>query len=390
MNNAKTNTSIAKNLFLSDLEILTKKQLAELLGDVTLEKKKKDDLLLEVKKQISSDFQIRKLYKVYAEQLALYPYDLEKILNITKSERKRWTEEERLPVVHQQVMYKWGKHIHVPMYDRYAIHQITPEKLKKWRKEQEENKKQRKKIGVKKTKITKNKNEQMREEFKKEWRNKLISWHKEDPHLAATLNLAFWTLWISRWAKENQMKQMKAIKEETFEGYKHQKEVLYQHKNKAIELLKQSPYAKTTFYRPAERADKIFVYFCSAHYRDWVDKREQMYDFYSKWDFLHDHREDIITCGECHYEADKDFYSLYHLEIADKWEMDYHFSFHTPYPIGISFFPSPEKLEFVKHQEQEGIFRFGRPLFGEEKIIHAEKRVLKEFHEAVVKYKLYL
>ncbi len=384
------NTSNSKDLFLSNCEMLTKTQLAELLGDVSLEKKKKDELLSEVKKLLPSDFQIRKFYKDYAKTLAIHPYDLEKILRISKTERQRWTEEERLVVVYHEVLHKWGKQVQVPMYDRFAINQITPEKLRKWREEHEEHKKQTKMIGVKKAKVTKNKNDQMREDFKKEWKKKLISWHKEDPHLAATLNLAFWTLWISRWAKENQIKQMKAIKEETLEGYKAQKEVLYQYKNNGIELLKQSPFAKVTFYRPEERADKEFVYFCNDHYIVWVEKREQIYDFYSKWDFLRDHKEDIIICGECHYEADKDFYSLYHLEIADKREQDYHFSFHTPYPIGKCFFPSPEKLEFVKHQEQEGIFRFGRSLFGEEKIIHTEKKVLKEFHDAVEKYKLYL
>jgi len=383
-------TSIAKNLFLSNCELLTKAQLATLLGDLSLERKKKEELLSEVRKLTLSDFQIRKFYKDYAKTLAISPNDLEKELSITKGERLRWTKEERLPVAYHEVLYKWGKHIQVPMYDRYAIYQITTEKMKRWREEQEEQKARTKKVGMKKGRITKNKNDQKREDFEKEWKKKLISWHKEDPHLAATLNLAFWTLWISRWAKENHIKQMKAIKDETFERYQSQKELNYQYKNMSMKFLKQSPFAKLTFYRPEESADKEFVYFCKDHYFLWVEKRELKYDFYSKWDFLKDHKGDIISCEDCHYESDKDYYSLYYLEISDIREQDYHFSFHTPYPLGKNFFPSPEKLEFVKHQEQEGIFRFGRSLFGEEKIIHTEKKVLKAFHEAVEKYKLYL
>ena len=112
---------VIKKKFYVDVQKLTKEQLAQILEDPALEKKKKEVLLSEVKKSITSDFQIRKLYKKFAEAMAIHPNDLEEILNITKTERKRWTEEKRLKVALYHVFKKWGKDISVPLYDRYAV-----------------------------------------------------------------------------------------------------------------------------------------------------------------------------------------------------------------------------------------------------------------------------
>lgn len=59
------------------------------------------------------------------------------------------------------------------------------------------------------------------------------------------------------------------------------------------------------------------------------------------------------------------------------------FSFHMPYPIGKNIFPAAKKLPHVEHEEQDGLFRFGRPLLVQEKIIHREKDVLAHFEQAL-------
>jgi hypothetical protein len=51
--------------------------------------------------------------------------------------------------------------------------------------------------------------------------------------------------------------------------------------------------------------------------------------------------------------------------------------------------PLKDNLPRVHHTEQEGMFRFGRSLFEEEKIVFKEKEVLKHFQEAVQKFSLY-
>jgi hypothetical protein len=97
----------------------------------------------------------------------------------------------------------------------------------------------------------------------------------------------------------------------------------------------------------------------------------------------------VHKCAECEVETEKDYYSLYYLEIADERLPDFTFSFHTPYPIGISIFPNKADLERIDHQEQEGIFRFGRTVINDEKIVFKEKEMLKRFEEAKQKFMLY-
>jgi hypothetical protein len=84
------------------------------------------------------------------------------------------------------------------------------------------------------------------------------------------------------------------------------------------------------------------------------------------------------------------YYSLYYLIIEDNENKELSFSFHIPYPIGKNIFPSPKELQKVIHEEQEGMFRFGRTLYQEEKITFKEKEVEKRMEKTLTKYKLYL
>jgi hypothetical protein len=58
-----------------------------------------------------------------------------------------------------------------------------------------------------------------------------------------------------------------------------------------------------------------------------------------------------------------------------------------PYPIGKTFFPKPKNLPKVDHVEQDGLFRFGRQLFSQERITHREKDVLVNFEQALAETK---
>jgi len=46
-------------------------------------------------------------------------------------------------------------------------------------------------------------------------------------------------------------------------------------------------------------------------------------------------------------------------------------------------------LPQVEHNEQDGIFRFGRALFDDEKIIYREKNVIDNFNAAFKKLSLF-
>ena len=53
---------------------------------------------------------------------------------------------------------------------------------------------------------------------------------------------------------------------------------------------------------------------------------------------------------------------------------------------GKIFSPSPSELPLVNHQENEGLFRFGRPLEDDELVTHTEKTVLDNFQDAVANF----
>jgi hypothetical protein len=112
--------------------------------------------------------------------------------------------------------------------------------------------------------------------------------------------------------------------------------------------------------------------------------------YWDKWDFFYQNRKLVNKCRECVYSDIKDYYSLYYLEIKSDKFPDFSFSFHTPYPIGRKFLPHPETLPYVDHVEQDGIFRFGRPLLEQEKVIHTEKDVLLKFEAALAEAKKFV
>lgn len=375
-----------KQIIINNLDKLTKEDICEFIKSGKMSKKK-DVLINELREKIKeNELIIARLYKEYSERFALDWKETEEILGCSKTERLRWTEEGKIKVSYQDSFYKYGKTLYTSYYDIISIYK-GKEQVEKWRDEYEKQKKTNKKKAIKKAQQTKKENKQIRENFKKEFKKILVGWYKIEGKLGVTFELAFWTVWVSRWAKENQLKFYRAKKTETRKKYKENEKYFYELKNEANKLLLKTPYVKLSFYEP-EFPDKYSnIQLCDAHYNLWCDLRQSQY--MSIWDFFNFCYEDIIKCKSCSVEIEQDYYSLYYLEIADKRINDFSFSFHIPYPIGCNFFPNSEELPKVIHQEQDGIFRFGRPLFEDEKIIYTEKFVQKKFNETVNKFKLY-
>ncbi|UJL45236.1 hypothetical protein KFZ58_12545 [Virgibacillus sp. NKC19-16] len=213
----------------------------------------------------------------------------------------------------------------------------------------------------------------------------LRKWFKESGELGATLQLSFWAVWLSRWAKEFQSKAFRARKKG--DEYDRKKEQFYQSKNSVMELLMLSPYTQLSFYRPPFPHKRFNLHFCSDHYDRWCDLRE--FGYMSKWDYFDMYQKEITNCEACKYDQINDYYSLYYLSVKSEEVDDFHFSFHIPYPIGKNTFPPKHELKKVFHDEQEGIFRFGRTLFEEEKINFTEREVWKHFEDAREKFLLY-
>jgi hypothetical protein len=379
------NHFINDNTLKVDCEILTKDQIGSILN-IKAGKHKKDELLLQLIAHLSgNEVAIRKLYQEYADTLALHPTKLEQILGITPTERKMWTEAKRLPVLEYRYFKKWGKTIEYPVYDRFRVYNITPQIIEKWRQANKEKTHQNRAKGAQRAQQTKKRNESARASFKNEWKKLLASWHKIDPELAATFQLAYWTVWVSRWAKEYQSRAVRAIKNQ--HEYRAKMDKFYEKKNQAIELLLNPPFKSIAFYRP-ESPDKITLHLCDYHYEMWRDERS-MAGYIDKWNFFNIYKKEILKCGECDYHADRDYYSLFYLKVKDPRIPEFKFSFHTPYPIGKDIFPAINKLPAVEHVEQDGLFRFGRPLFNDEKVIYREHDVLKNFNNAILNFNLY-
>lgn len=372
-----------------DLDKLKKNNIGQLLNleEKEINKRKKDELLQQLIDEIgSNEVRIKDIYKKYAIEFSLSPNDVENILEITKTERLRWIKEEKLKVVCYESLKKYGKIIKYPKYDSYQIYRISKEKIEKWREKHKFDVSKKRKDATNKGMETRNRNIKLQKEFYEiEWKKMLADWYRIDSTLGVTMELAYWTMWVSRWAKESHIKSLSARTKK--KEYEAEKVKFYQMKNEAIKRIIKSPFSTQSFYQP-KNADKItHLQFCDDHYRFWVNIRE--FEYVSKWDFYNYHKNEIQKCNRCIVEVVKDYYSLFHVSVQHEELKDYRFSFHTPYPIGQKFFTDKKNLPKVVHEEQEGLFRFGRPLFKEERVIFSMKNTVKYFEEAITKFDLY-
>lgn len=366
-----------------DLTKLRKEQIGDFLNlaQKEINNTRKEQLLSKLMLLLyENEVLLRGVYKEFRTDLGFHPCKVEELLNITKTERLRWTQQKKLKVVEYCTFKKWGKKLEYPNYDSYQIRHITQVQINNWRLQHESKIKVARRKATQNAVKTRTENKTIEKDFyENKWKKMLEEWYLTDSKLGASLQLAFWTMWISRWAKEFQVKARNARIHK--EDYEDKKEKLYSLKNEALQKLIISPFSKISFYQPLDPRKITYLEFCPLHYDQWMEERK--FDYVSKWDFYYSHEKKIQKCQQCNVEIENDYYSLFFLSIG---HLDYNFSFHTPYPIGSEFFPSKESLPQISHQEQEGLFRFGRTLFNEEKIIFKEKEVFKQFNEALLKF----
>ena len=353
--------------------LISKAQIAAFLGLPANTREPKARLLLDLQAMLSADQLARaQFFEVFVQELAVGPSELETLLACTPSERKRWISDGKLPVLGYRAFRKAGQDLLYPVHDRRCILSLTQAKIARWRGEHRKLVDLHRKTGAQKAQFSRKANQQARRDFFTSLEEMVCEWERcGSPQLAAALKLALWTQWASRWAKENQVKQLHAIKYQAL--YLERRDVWYARKNEAMAVLARTPYARLSYYRP-EEADKWSLGLCDEHY----EMRKEL-DYENKWVFFADFGEEIRQCPRCHARVAKDYYALYHLEVAAAAFPELRFSFHVPYPIGKAFLPSPHALPRVEHAEQDGIFRFGRPLLEDEKVLYREKVVEANF-----------
>jgi hypothetical protein len=364
--------------------LLTKDQLAAFLGVSYSARTLKGHLTEQLASRLEADAdEYARFLETFKHELAFGPWDVEKVLGCTPTERKRWVADGKLPILGYRIFHVAARDIEYPIYDRRIIATITPETLTTWRGEHKALVNIRRKTGAQKATESRKEHQHSRNAFRATWETMVAVWASQgSPELAATFQLAYWTVWASRWAKENHEKMQEAIK--YHERYHDQEQLWYRRKNNAFHLLMQTPYAQLAFYRP-EEPDKMTLHLCDEHYEDKRDLGPM-----SKWEYFDLFRKDVRQCPHCLVHEERDYYSLYFLEIKADAFPGLRFSFHTPAPIGKSLgFPKPDKLPTVNHSDQEneeGLFRFGRALLTNEKIIYREQDVQAHFEAALAEF----
>ncbi|MBR5914451.1 MAG: hypothetical protein IKZ58_08820 [Selenomonadaceae bacterium] len=240
-------------------------EFAEKYGKIFPKRVKKSVIVDAVKNLLDDEKILIDYHETFKKELALSPQDTEEILQCTKAERQRWTAENKLPVVYYEDFHKFGKDLKCPYYDRIFIcNSITPELIDEWRKDYKEKSLANRKSAVEKSRASFQRNENLREYSKLELSQELNFFYPLDEEAGIIFELAFWTQWVNRWAKTNELKSRRAIK--YGDKYSAQKDLCYSLKNRAIEILLKSKYSTPYLYVP-EYPDKIYVYFCEFHYQ---------------------------------------------------------------------------------------------------------------------------
>lgn len=364
------------------LSMLSKAQMQQFLDLPRQTKESKEQLVERISQLIEADTgEEMRLLDTFPLDLAVKPTELDELLQCTRTERRRWIKDGRIPILEYRPFRKIGRDMLYPVHDRRVVLGISQETIAQWRAEYHAQVHEHRRQGMQVAMQQRKANQLVRRTFFKNWESTVEQWKSQgSPELAATLQLAYWTQWASRWAKENHIKAIKGTKYST--TYAARERAWYERKTIAMYVLAQTPYARLAFYCP-EEPNKYILHLCTQHF----EQKEEEY-YASIWEFFYANPSLVKQCPDCVFTVEKHFYSLYHLEVSTEAFPELSFSFHMPYPIGQHYFPAPAELPGVKHIEQDGMFRFGRALLDDEKITHRERDVLMYFASALAEVKV--
>ncbi len=120
-------------------ELLTREQLLAFLHFLDLPARPREikaPLVQSLQERLNSDATAcAQFFEVFAHELSVPPWELETLLSCTTTERKRWVEEDRLPVFDYDSFRKGGSSHDYPLFDRRVVLSTTPSELETWRAE---------------------------------------------------------------------------------------------------------------------------------------------------------------------------------------------------------------------------------------------------------------
>lgn len=357
---------------------LNRKQLLILLSD--MKKNTSKEVLCNILKDriLSGDQSIEDVYSKYMNIFSLKSNEVEEVLNKNKSYITWLKKQEVIKMDRCEDIYKYGKNLRVAYWNAKDLYELADDlkRMNELEQKHSNEKELAKQAGIEKQKATRKKNDKIRKEHEKQQQDLFKKWEGINKSAAPYFELAFWTMWMSRWAKVHITK----YKDTNDMAYKFQADEYYENKLKALKILVNSPYVVMNLYHPAN-ADYINIDLCDLHKEEWQSGRGFL-TAYSVRDYYKENEYEIEDCPHCFVDISKNYYSLFHIKIKVDGIED-KFSFHLPYSKGLDIFTDTDYPVEAGVLEGEGLFRFGRAVGKNEKIIYTESYVKKKFEKAL-------
>jgi hypothetical protein len=220
--------------------LLSKVQICVFLGLPTKTNESKAALVQRLRTLLKADQRAKvRFFDIFAQELAVEPWELETLLGCSTTERKRWVADGKLTPLTTRSVFKSGRELVYPVFDRRSIQRLTQQDIDGWRAEHAALVAMRRKTGAQKASSRRAQNEQARQNEFARVESALSEWEQQEfPELAAIFRLAYWTMWASRWAKENHVKGIKAVKYQALYGQR--RERWYARKDEALSVLAHS------------------------------------------------------------------------------------------------------------------------------------------------------
>jgi hypothetical protein len=302
------------------------------------------------------------------------PRELEAALGCTRTERRRWVAQGRLPLCGtMRLRLKNDRWVDVNLVDRRAVAALAPDELESWRAEHKELAIERRRAGIADGLQRRARTMALQRQALEEVEQLQLSWLERsggDQLAVAALTLAHWTVWASRRAKWHRAEVayngahqiIGAGRPAGRPHSRHRSQELrwYSLKDQALRLLAETGWMEVRLYQPGWLWIEEL---CADHYEDWCEERGYLHTSFGE--YVLQHAKDLSRCPEC--TRDPWHYALYSLELRLPFLEDVSYRFHVPYSIGEAYLPRPVSLaRVVESEAAEGVFRFGRPLENEE------------------------